>query len=165
MGDHKDNFLGYYDKFKNKIFVYFLYRVNFNRELAEDLTSDVFLKALKNFDSFDETKSFQSWIFAIAHNHLVNYYRTAGRETQLFEEQYLTQADTNKVELTYELELVMKVINKMEQSDREILLLRFVDELSNSEIAQLLAKEEGAIRTKMSRSLVKLRSMLDKKYG
>ncbi len=165
MSDHKDNFLGYYDKFKNKIFVYFLYRVNFNRELAEDLTSEVFLKALKNFDSFDETKSFQSWIFAIAHNHLVNHYRIAGRETQLFEEQYLTQVDTHKVEINYELELVMKIINQMEQSDREILLLRFVDELSNSEIAQLLAKEEGAIRTKMSRSLAKLRSMLDKKYG
>ncbi len=162
MNDHKDNFIGYYDKFKNKIFVYFLYRVNFNREVAEDLTSEVFLKALKSFDSFDEARSFQSWIFAIAHNHLVNYYRTASREIQLFEDHYLTQMDTNKVELNYELEAVMKVINKMEESDREILLLRFVDELSNSEIAELLAKEEGAIRTKMSRSLVKLRSMLDK---
>jgi RNA polymerase sigma-70 factor (ECF subfamily) len=162
MKEHKDNFLGYYDKFKNKIFVYFLYRVNFNRDIAEDLTSDVFLKALKSFDSFDETRSFQSWIFAIAHNHLVNYYRTATRETQLFEDQYLTQMDTNKVELNYELEAVMKVINQMEQSDRDILLLRFVDQLSNSEIAQLLSKEEGAIRTKMSRGLAKLRSMLDK---
>lgn len=162
MGEPKDNFIGYYDKFKNKIFVYFLYRVNFNKDLAEDLTSEVFLKALKSFESFDTTRSFQSWIFTIAHNHLVNFYRTANRETQLFEDHYLTQVDTHKVELAYELEAVMKVINQMEPSDREILLLRFVDELSNTEIAKLLGKEEGAIRTKMSRSLAKLRSMLDK---
>ncbi|MFA6467005.1 MAG: RNA polymerase sigma factor [Patescibacteria group bacterium] len=162
MNSKSDNFISYYDQFKNKIFVYFLYRVNFNREVAEDLTSEVFLKALKSFEDFDQSRSFQSWIYAIAHNHLVNYYRVANRETQLLEDRYLTKGDIDKVELEYELEAIMKIIKLMDSSDREILLMRFVDQLSNTEIAMLLDKDEGAIRTKISRSLAKLRELLDK---
>ncbi len=162
MEGQKENFVSYYDKFKDKIFVYFLYRVNFNRTIAEDLTSEVFLKALDHFDSFDQARSFQSWIFTIAHNHLVNHYRVAGRETELLADQYITHVDTQKVELNYELEQVLKTIYTMEKSDRDILLMRFVDDLSNSDIADLLGKEEGAIRTKISRTLAKLREILDK---
>lgn len=158
MGD----FISYYNQYKNKIFVYLLYRVNFDKELAEDLTSEVFLKALDNFNNFDESRSFQAWIYAIAHNHLVNYYRIANRVTNLDEDKYISKIDIDKVELTFELEQIFKVINMMEASDREVLLMRFVDQLSNTEIAELLDKEEGAIRTKMSRSLNKLRSLLNK---
>lgn len=162
MGASADSFIGYYEQYKNKIFVYFLYRVNFNKTVAEDLTSEVFLKALDHFTNFDQAKSFQAWIFTIAHNHLVNHYRVASRETELFEDQQLTQQETSKVELEYELEQVMKVIQQMADSDKDILLLRFVDGLSNAEIATLLGKDEGAVRTKMSRSLAKLRAMLVK---
>lgn len=160
MGQSQNSFVDYYEQYKNKIFVYFLYRVNFNRTIAEDLTSEVFLKALDHFASFDQDKSFQAWIFAIAHNHLVNYYRVANRETELLENQHISRRELEQVETAQELELVMRAINKMEYSDRDILLLRFVDQLSNTEIAELLGKEEGAIRTKMSRSLAKLRSIL-----
>src|SRR6056297_1297796 len=69
------HFLGFYKQYSNKIYNYFFYRVNFNDEVAEDLTSEVFLKAYKHFDSFDQSQSFQAWIFSIAHNHLANYYR------------------------------------------------------------------------------------------
>lgn len=162
MGEPQNSFIGYYEQYKNKIFVYFLYRVNFNRAVAEDLTSEVFLKALKNFDTFDKNRSFQSWIYAIAHNHLVNHYRVANRETELLENQFVTQHELDQIDQKQELERVLRAIKKMVDSDREILLLRFVDELSNSEIATLLEKDEGAIRTKMSRSLAKLRAMLVK---
>lgn len=161
MGANNDNFVGYYNQFKNKIFVYFLYRVNFNREVAEDLTSEIFLKALKNFDSYKQERSFQAWIFAIAHNHLVNYYRIAGRESYPLAENYSEGSGLDKVEITYELDLVFKKIKSMEPADRDVLLLRFVDQLTNSEIADVLGKNEGAIRTSISRSLKKLRGELD----
>lgn len=162
MGKARDVFIAYYEQYKNKIFVYFLYRVNFNRDIAEDLTSEVFLKALDKFDSFEADKSFQAWIFAIAHNHLVNYYRVANREVELLENQLSRSSELERIELNHEIEKIFKAINEMDDSDRDILFLRFVDQLSNTEIAELLGKEEGAIRTKMSRSLSKLRSILDK---
>lgn len=161
MGAPPSSFISYYEQYKNKIFNYFLYRVNFNRTVAEDLTSEVFLKALDHFASFDQSKSFQAWIFTIAHNHLVNHYRVANRETELFDYQHFTQADTKRVEEQQELERVLQAIHTLDPSDRDILLLRFVDELSNAEIAELLAKDEGAVRTKMSRSLAKLRSIIE----
>ncbi len=161
MGKARDVFIAYYEQYKNKIFVYFLYRVNFNRDIAEDLTSEVFLKAFDKFDSFEAGKSFQAWVFAIAHNHLVNYYRVANREVELLENQPSRSSELERIELNYEIEKIFKAINEMDDSDRDILLLRFVDQLSNTEIAELLGKEEGAIRTKMSRSLSKLRSILD----
>ena len=162
VGASQDNFIGYYNKYKDKIYVYFLYRVGFNRELAEDLTSDVFLKALKSFETFDQDRSFQSWIYAIAHNHLVNHYRVANREVELTENIASKQSDHKKVELDYELEIVLREINNLEESDKEILLMRFIDQLSNAEIAELLDKEDGAVRTKISRSLAKLRENLKK---
>ena len=66
-----------------------------------------------------------------------------------------------KVEEKFELERVMGIINQMEEADKEILLLRFAQGLSNMEIAEVLEKEEGAIRTQISRSLVKLREVLN----
>ena len=162
MGASEGNFIAYYQQYKDKIYVYFLYRLNFNREIAEDLTSEVFLKALKSFESFDENRSFQSWIYTIAHNHLVNYYRTANREVELTENTFSVENDSKRVELSYELDLILKEINNMDSSDKEVLLMRFVDQLSNSEIATLLDKEEGAVRTKISRSLEKLRRKLER---
>lgn len=160
MAEPKDSFLGYYEQYKNKIFVYFLYRVNFNRTIAEDLTSEVFLKALDHFDSFEQTRSFQSWIFAIAHNHLVNHYRVAHRETELLEDQFIVTGEFEQIDQKQELQRIFSAINTMSDSDKEVLLLRFVDQLSNTEISALLEKDEGAIRTKMSRSLAKLRDIL-----
>jgi len=162
MGVGQDSFISYYEKYKDKIYLYFLYRLNFNKTTAEDLTSEVFLKALKSFENFDQNRSFQAWIYTIAHNHLVNYYRTAKREVELTENIFSTAADSQKIELNYELDLVLKEINSLEESDKEILLMRFVDQFSNTEIADLLGKEEGAVRTKISRSLDRLRKQLEK---
>ena len=64
-----------YWRFKDKIYNYFYYRTGFNKSVAEDLTSTVFLSALEHFDSYDKSRPFQPWIFRIAHNLLVNHYR------------------------------------------------------------------------------------------
>ncbi|MFA6417235.1 MAG: RNA polymerase sigma factor [Patescibacteria group bacterium] len=164
MAIKQDNFLAYYNQFKDKIFNYFLYRIGFDKALAEDLTSEVFVKALKAFASFDENQKFQSWIYAIAHNHLINHYTRSGRATVPLEEleDFIPDASDNQFEEKYEAEQVLQVIDEMADSDRDILRFRFVDELDYREIADILCKEEGAIRTQVSRSLEKLRQKLKK---
>jgi RNA polymerase sigma-70 factor (ECF subfamily) len=163
MKENNYNFLSYYNQFKDKIFNYFLYRVGFDRALAEDLTSEVFIKALKNFSGFDRSKKFQSWIYAIAHNHLVNHYLQSAKDTIPLEvvEDFLSVPDDNNFEKKYEADKVLKVIDTMESNDREVLRLKFIDEMSNQEISEIIGKEEGAVRTQISRSLSKLRGMLD----
>ncbi len=157
MHKEKQNFTEYYNQYKDKIFNYFWYRVNFNRSLAEDLTADAFLKAFKSFDSFDHDRSFQSWIYAIAKNHLLNYYRTANRETDLLEAANMGRNELKQIENKLELEEVFRLINALSEYHREVLLLRFSDGLSNGEIAAVLGKDESAVRTQISRALEELR--------
>lgn len=161
MAKKRESFISYYNQFKDKIYAYFLYRVGFDIKLAEDLTSEAFLKAFKKFEDFDLDKPFQPWIFAISHNHLVNHYKASKREVPLDEIEGLAKSAGVKYEEKFELERVMKIINQMEESDKEVLLLRYVQGLDNSEIAEVLEKEEGAVRTQISRSLFKLRQIIN----
>ncbi|MDP2709267.1 MAG: RNA polymerase sigma factor [bacterium] len=161
----KDCFVFYYNEFKHKIYAYFLYRVGFDQKLAEDLTSEVFLKAFKNFEDFEDGKPFQPWIFTISRNHLINHYKASKRETSLTEMEGFLKCADHDFESKHELARVMGIISDMEEKDKEVLLLRFSSGLSNTEIADLLEKEEGAIRTRISRSLSKLRRILNKQHA
>jgi len=158
MQKQKQNFTDYYNQYKDKIFNYFWYRVNFNRALAEDLTADAFLKAFKGFKDFDHGRSFQSWMYAIAKNHLLNYYRTANRETDLLDIEKMGVNELKKIEDRLELEQAFDLINQLSEYHRDVLLLRYSDGLNNSEIAEILNKDEGAVRTQISRALEELRS-------
>ena len=157
MQKQKQTFTDYYNQYKDKIFNYFWYRVNFNRALAEDLTADAFLKAFKNFRAFDHNRSFQSWMYAIAKNHLLNYYRTANRETDLLALGSMGVNELKKIENKLELEQAFELINHLSEYHREVLLMRFSDGLDNREIAEILDKDEGAVRTQISRALEELR--------
>ena len=119
----------------------------------------------KNFDQFDETKKFQSWIYTIAHNHLVNHYKSDKHEVSLDLVKDFLQYFDKKAEEKYELERIFKIIDSMDKTDSEILQLKLVDELNNQEIADILKKEEGTIRTQISRSLGKLRKILNSNNG
>ncbi len=155
------DFLAYYNQYKDKIYTYFWYRVGFNQALAEDLTSEVFIKALKNFDSYDQGRPFQAWIYKIAQNHLINHYKTSNRETELIEAIETPRREKEAIETRLELERVMEYIHELNQYHREVLLLRFVDGLDNQEIAAVLNKEEGAVRTQISRALEELRKRIN----
>lgn len=155
------SFIKYYQKYKDKIYNFFWYRVNFNRSLAEDLTSEVFVKALAHYGSFDSNGSFQAWIYAIARNHFINYCRQAGRELPLESAGQIKDDQLSRINASMELEKIFAVIDKLDDNQRECLLFKFVDGLSNREIAALLNKEEGAVRTQISRALAALKDKYD----
>ncbi len=155
-----NNFLKYYKAYKDKIYNYFWYRVNFDRPLAEDLTAEVFLKALENFSGFDQNRPFQPWIFTLARNHLINYYRRAKREVPLGNCENLNRDELPKIQARLEVERIIKKIKQLEPYHQEVLLLKYVDGLANGEIALVLEKEEGAVRTQLSRALNQLRETL-----
>ncbi|OGF26313.1 hypothetical protein A2303_03895 [Candidatus Falkowbacteria bacterium RIFOXYB2_FULL_47_14] len=163
MYNNKDmagDFLNYYNQYKDKIFNYFWYRLDFNRALSEDMTQDVFFKALDKFDSFDPERSFQAWIFRIAKNHLINHYRVARRETALTEAESRTIDAVEKLNIDLELEDVFRAINVLPEKFREVLSLRYADSLDNGEIASILEISEGTVRTRICRALEILRKSL-----
>lgn len=164
MKELRVQFSKYYHQYKDKIFTYYYYRVNFNRALAEDLSSEVFIKALKNFQRYDKNQSFQSWIFTIARNHLINYYRLEKREVSLEVAYNYCDSPWEKIYDNLECKEVMKAITKLKTYHKDVLLMRWVDGLTNQEIALVLDKDEGAVRTQLSRALQALKDICQK-YG
>lgn len=157
------DFLPHYDQYKHKIFSYLYYRCGRNKEIAEDLTSEVFLKALEKFYTFKKDSSFQSWIYAIAHHHLIDYFRKeSGKETVDLEEvdNLLMAEDDVKSALTRRVaaEEVEMLLSHLSDEEREILLLRYHDDLPMKDIAESVGKPEPTIRVTIHRALMKLRN-------
>lgn len=161
MTHRHDEFIRYYQQLRDKIFTYFWYRVNFDRSLAEDLTSDVFLKAYERFDSFDQTRPFKAWVYAIAHNHLVNFYKQQKPFMSLdeFDQEFAsTETPVVQIEIKIEVEQILAVLPQLSAERKDIVIMRYVNELSMGEIAEILGKDEGAVRTALSRALADLRA-------
>jgi RNA polymerase sigma factor (sigma-70 family) len=159
MSEHAE-FIQNYEKYKDKIYTFIMYRVNFNRAIAEDLSSEIFIKAFKNFEGFDRDKPFGAWIYAIARNHLANHYRSQKFDTDLEKAVNLSVDMRRQMEINSELEEVMEKIQRLDSYSKDVLLLRYVDGLENNEIAEILGKDEGTIRTQLSRALKKLRELI-----
>ena len=68
-------YIKFYNENKDKIFSYFYYNLNQNTELSEDLTSETFLKGFEKFDTYNEEYQFSTWIFTIARNLLIDFFR------------------------------------------------------------------------------------------
>jgi len=154
-------FTSYYNEYKDKLYTYILYRVNFNRANAEDLLSEIFLKAYKNFESFNQDKPFKSWIYKIARNHLINFYRDTKIELELTDMQIEKIITLKDVDVKIDAEKVMKKIYQLDDYSRDVLIMRYINEFDNQEIAEILGKNENAIRTQISRALNKIKDLME----
>jgi len=151
MARNKIVYLGHYLKYKDKIYSYFWYRTGMRRELAEDLTQEVFLKAWDKYSSFDTDRSFQAWIYSIAHNHLVDHYRLKRYEYDL----EAIADKTAEEDFSWEL---WQILNRLPELDREILSLKYLQGFSYKEIAEMLVKTEEAVRVAAHRAIKRLQA-------
>lgn len=158
------DFLSHYNAFFEKVYRYIFFRVGKNRELAEDLTSEIFLKAFENFESFDGVRPFAVWIYRIAHNHLVDYYKKVKAEIVPIED----AENDLKVNVDYQydfdkeidLEKVKGLLEKLPQVQMDVVIMKYVNDLTNPEIAQILKTNEAHVRVLQHRALSALRSNL-----
>jgi len=155
-----------YDKFVVLIYRYVYYRVD--RGEAEDLTELVFLKAWENRRRYKKQNgnSFSSWIFRIAHNVVVDFYRARFKNetTELSDEIISENQDINPVfqaQSKFDQYELTEVIRQLPQNQQQVIVLKFVSELKNSEIAEVINKTEGAVRIIQFRALARLKKLLD----
>ena len=163
-GDH-DAFADLYEIFIDPIYRYVFYRVkSFD---AEDLVETVFLKVWQNIRQYKpKKKSFSAWIFRIAHNLVVDYYRAA--KSQQIDE-LSTEIPTNdrehnpigKAEQSFDQEILKTALSKLKKNYQEIVIYKFINDFSNQEIAEILKKSEGSIRILQFRALKALRRELE----
>ena len=138
----REKFAELYEEYMPKIYRYIQYRVN-NVQLAEDLTSTTFEKALVNFDKYCSDKaSFSTWLFSIARNIVIDHYRVAGRRQMVpLEEakQVLTGDLSPEEEVVRREEMAMlhSCLAGLPRADQEIISLKFGAELTNRQIAKM----------------------------
>lgn len=126
-----------------------------DKMLSEDLTQDVFYKVMKYRKTYKNGK-FVSWIFTIARNSLKTHFtRNNGMHTDL--EQVEHRIGEEKKDEDYS--QLHFALNKLEISDREVIVMNRFQQIRYSEIAEIIGSTEGAVKTKVSRALKKLKTI------
>lgn len=151
-----------YHIYLDRIYRYVFHQVN-DKMTAEDITEEVFLKAWKAIRSCKgKSDTFSSWLYRIAHNHLINTIHSLQRCTSV-ENEKLTEISDPKLEIETGLERqeLLKVITSLPQNQRQVIILKFIEGLDNREIGQVMDKSEGAIRVLQMRALTALRQKLE----
>jgi RNA polymerase sigma-70 factor (ECF subfamily) len=152
-----------YTSHVTKIYRYVYYRV-YSKELAEDITQEVFLKAWKSIGSCKgKEKTFSSWLYRITHNLIIDKLRKkqmqSSREAELPED---IRDTTDRMEISLEQRDLLKVIEILPSNQRQVIIMKFIEEMDNREIAESLGKSTGAVRILQMRALETLRKTLDK---
>ncbi len=151
-----------YQRYVRRIYNYIYYRTG-NQHDAEDLTERVFFRALNNIQNYrNRGLPFSAWLYRIAHNLVANWYRDTKRrkEVPLEDHAYtISRGDLPESELVklQEIEQLMAALRRLPNERQNLLILKFVERLSNEEIAQILGRTEGAVKSLYHRTLLALR--------
>lgn len=153
-----------YDRYHAQIYRFVLLKSS-NKEDAEDLTHQIFLKAYENVASYEDRGfPFSSWLYQIARNRLTDYYRTAKHEVSLedTDPEYFvgTASVSNMVDMGIEMEKVKEAIGSLKPDYQDVVIMRFVEELSLQETAEAVGKTVGAIKLIQYRALQELKKKL-----
>lgn len=153
-----------YDEYIKKVYQFIFFRVP-SKEIAQDLSHDVFVKLLDYIKNNDKEIHFlQALIYKIAKNSVADYYRHRGDEVNIDEVIYKLGEDIGleqKIDIKIDVVKIGKQLNKLKNPEhREIIILKHLDELSHKEIAQVLDKSEKAVRAMLYRALKELKNII-----
>lgn len=155
-----------YDHYEAKIYSYIYHRVG-NPTVAQDLTSQVFLRMLEAVQNERAWKSsFSGWLYRIAHNLVVDHYRRRGRATQVsFDDLPTLIAKSDDPEQaavrSMAAEALRSAINRLTEEQAQVVTLRFLEGLSIAEVAAAMGKTEGAVKALQYRAVMSLRRLME----
>lgn len=161
----KDAFGALYERYVKKIYNYVYYRTG-NQHDAEDLTSRVFFRAMSHIENYVERGvPFQAWLYRIAHNLIANWHRDRGRRKIIPLDEYVvaglrSDAPDKSAEDAEEQDQLLAAIRRLPEDRQLLLSLKFIDQLSNAEIGEIMDRTEGAIKSLYHRTLIALRDDL-----
>lgn len=156
-----------YDKYAPRIYRYFFLKLGGRKGEAEDLTHEVFLSAWKNIETFDvRGVPFSSYLYRVARNAVIDYWRTQKPTLDIdvvSEDTFSENPDIGeRMDLDADLEAVKQCVAELDAAYQDVLIMKFVDDLSNKEIAHALDKSEGAVRVIQHRALKQLKKEIEK---
>ncbi len=158
-----------YQLYVDRIYNYIYYKTG-NTVDAEDLTEQVFIKAWEAIRRFRfEGKPFAAWLFKVARNVVIDHYRTRKNNTDLSEVISAIAHDGDPEAFAQRratAQVLMTAIRRLTDEQQQVILLKFIDGMDNTEISAAMGKKEGAIRALQYRALLALqRILMDERYG
>ncbi len=153
-----------YNRHVGPVYRYLLYRVN-DPDVAEDITADVFTRALESLSHYDERGvPFSAWLYRIAHARLVDHWRKTQRRPVLTLDdptiqKWLNQDDSTSGDILQH-EALHKALELLTEEQQQVVVLKFLMECDNAEIANVIGKTETAVKALQRRGLEALRRIL-----
>ncbi len=144
-----------------------------NREVAEEISQDVFIKAYRNLGSFKGESKFSTWLYTIVHTTCLSHLRKKKEETVLLEEETMIllhdkknhqESPYNKYENLDRTTSLNAAINHLPHSDAQIITLFYIAEQSVSEIAEITGISTANVKVKLFRSRMKLKEIIEQKF-
>lgn len=154
-----------YERYVKKIYNYVYYRTG-NEHDAEDLTAKVFQRAITHLPKYDDRGvPFSAWLYRIAHNLVANWHRDRGRQKVVpLDDQLVSglksDAPESAAETLEEREELVQAIRRLPDDRQLLLVLKFVESMSNLEIGKVMGRSEGAVKSLYHRTLLALREEL-----
>jgi RNA polymerase sigma-70 factor (ECF subfamily) len=155
-----ERFSELYDEYLDKIYRFVYYRT-LHKQTAEDITQETFFKAMRSMSSVDSSKKFSSWLYKIAYNTVIDFYRAKKVTVDINELSDLAD-DTDlarDIDRREAFKKVMQALEKLSDSQRDIVMMRIWDEMPYREIAEVVGKDEGNCKVIFSRALARLREV------
>ncbi|OGN92867.1 MAG: hypothetical protein A2Y88_06915 [Chloroflexi bacterium RBG_13_48_10] len=165
QGDH-EAFGKLYENYVERIFNYVYYRTG-NQHDAEDLTARVFFRAMRRIPQYQERGlPVSAWLYRIAHNLVANWHRDRGRRPEIsLDEGFASIPHSEHPEVTLlhleEQDHLLQIIQNLPPERQQLIILKFVEHLSNAEIGQIMGRTEGAVKSLYHRTLLSLRVDMD----
>ena len=163
MADPRKDFSEIYDKYIEKIYRFIFLKVN-SQDIAEDLTSETFLRVFESFKT-NNIENPQAFLYRVARNLVTDHYREKGR-TQIVSADYVSVVDPEenlekKAILNSDMDNIRTALASLKREYQDVIIYRYLDELSIPEIAKIMEKSEGTVRVTLHRALRTLRTMVN----
>jgi RNA polymerase sigma-70 factor, ECF subfamily len=153
-----------YDAYVDRVYRFIFFRVS-DEPAAEDLTSQVFLKAWQNLGRYRPKGPILAWLYTIARNTVIDHYRTFKETVSLDEAGPIAVQDDkldDRVDFQAEMKSLQESLKYLTEEQQEVIILKFIDELDTEKIALTMGKSEGAVRALQMRALQALAKVMKK---
>jgi RNA polymerase sigma-70 factor (ECF subfamily) len=162
-GDH-DAIVEIYERNLTSVFTYIFYRVS-DQDTAEDLTAEVFLRMVTKIKNYtDRGRPILAWLYVIARNLIVDHYRNPGSTVHMcLREDLVAEDGVDPIQVIanhQEQDDLRKALEQLTEEQRQVILLKIIDGRQNAEVAAILEKSEGAVRSLQHRALVALHRVM-----
>ena len=152
-----------YDLFFDRIYKFIFFRIS-HKEVAEDITEEVFIKAYQALAKLKEDQAFESWLYQISRNKLIDYYRSKKSLVDISQVENELVYDFNlseSIDKRLEEQKFLEALELLPEDQKTVIQLKFIEDLENPEIAIILNKTEGSIRVIQHRAITKLKDILN----